>query len=95
MSYPISLLLILLMSIPMVVPTPPNFMVIMLDDMEYIADWDHSYGTMGTNLKGEQIEYPSVSAPNIMNFLNDGSIIIPRTYAASATCSPSRYSLLT
>eukprot|EP01084_Bolivina_argentea_P295679 509127_1 len=80
--------------IPTVAPIPPNFLVILLDDFEYIQAWDHSYQSMGTELKGETIDYFNVAAPNIGNFIRDSSIVIPRTYS-SPQCAPSRYALIT
>eukprot|EP01084_Bolivina_argentea_P270216 459417_1 len=77
-----------------VASNPPNFLLIIGDDCKYTTDWDHSYSSLGINLSGETVTYLDVNTPNIQQFINDGSIIIPRSYA-HPKCAPSRYAVIT
>ncbi|MFY0605113.1 MAG: sulfatase-like hydrolase/transferase [Cyclobacteriaceae bacterium] len=61
-------------------PTPPNVIVIYMDDLGY-GDLS-SYGA------------ENLSTPNIDALVN-GGIKFTNAYASSATCTPSRYALLT
>ena len=49
----------------------------------------------GNQLAESTINYYDVPTPHIQSMLDDGGIIIPRTYAGGPKCSPSRFSILT
>eukprot|EP01084_Bolivina_argentea_P145784 255441_1 len=72
----------------------PNFIIFMIDDIEYTSDWNYS-SPSGTILdNGKIINYFDIPTPNIQSIINEG-IVIPRSYAGAPICSASRYALLT
>jgi len=73
---------------PEVARRTPNFIFYMTDDMHY--QWEDG----PANAPGTPINPSNVQTPNL-DTLRSESLVFSRAYSTTATCAPSRYSLLT
>merc|ERR1719461_259903 len=94
MAHSLSSLITLLWFIMNHVRARPNFLVIVVDDLLYTKNWNFS-SPRGQQLASTYVDYIDVETPHIQSMLDDGGLIIPKSYSAAPKCSPSRFSLLT
>ena len=71
----------------------PNFIIFIIDDIQFTQKWDELLNAPGVNLNGETVKYFDIETPNFDEFMEE-SVIFPRSYS-NPKCSPSRFSLLT
>ena len=67
----------------------------MFDFVALFAPNPHGTFKKGTHFALDSVIYYDIDTPNIQDMLNDGGVIIPRSYAGGPKCSPSRFSVLT
>merc|ERR1719410_575913 len=77
-------------------PTPfdtPNFIIFLVDDFIFPKIYEQYAPTIVTEAT-IHTEYYKTPLPNIQELMDSG-ITIPRSYATSPGCAPSRYGILT
>merc|ERR1719461_142982 len=94
MAHSLSSLITLLWFIMNHVRARPNFLVIVVDDLMYTKNWNFS-SPRGQQLASTYVNYIDVETPHIQSMLDDGGLVIPKSYSTAPECSPSRFSLLT